>query len=183
MKSFFAFILDTGKIVLLALLIVLPIRIWIFQPFLVKGDSMVPNFHNGDYLLIDEASYGLFGHSPQRGEVIVFKYPRDISQRYIKRVIGLPGETVELSNNVITIVQGAKQLVLKELYLPNGLPTLGTETITLGINEYFVLGDNRPYSSDSRIWGVVPSSDIIGRVLVRIFPPTVFTLFAVPSYN
>lgn len=181
MKGVFSFLLDTAKVIVLALLIVLPIRLYIFQPFLVKGDSMKPNFHNGDYLIINELSYNIH-QSPQRGEVIVFKFPGDTSQRYIKRIIGLPGETVNIMNDTVTISQGAKIMVLKEPYIPQSLPTLGIVQRTLQGNEYFVLGDNRPYSSDSRMWGVVPKSDIIGKVFARVFPLNALTIIQKPAY-
>ena len=185
MKGVFSFLWDTGKIIILAFLIVLPIRAWVFQPFLVQGDSMKPNFHNGDYLIIDELTYAF--RNPQRGEVIVFKFPGDLSQRYIKRVIGLPGETVEIKDNTIAVshlqdVSGEKKMVLHESYIPESLFTHGSFPVTLKENEYFMLGDNRPNSSDSRVWGVLPKSDIIGRVLVRVFPPQAFTIIAAPSY-
>ena len=96
MKKLLSFIWEIIKIVIIALAIVVPIRYFLFQPFFVKGESMEPNFQNGDYLIVDELSYRL--REPERGEVIVFKYPRNISQRYIKRIIGLPGEAVEIKD-------------------------------------------------------------------------------------
>lgn len=180
MRGFFSFVFDTGKIIILALLIVVPIRAWVFQPFLVKGDSMKPNFHNGDYLIIDELTYKFY--NPQRGQVIVFKFPGDLSQRYIKRIIGLPGETVEIKDNAITVSHSQDNKVLHESYIPKSLFTQGSFPMTLKDDEYFVLGDNRPNSSDSRVWGVLPKRDIIGRVLIRVFPPQAFTVIAAPSY-
>ncbi len=180
MKSAFSFIFDAGKVIFLALIIVLPIRMWVFQPFLVKGDSMKPNFHNGDYLIVDELTYKF--KSPQRGDVIVFKYPKDETQRFIKRIIGLPGETVEIKDDTVTVSHSQDKTVLHESYIPNSLPTQGSLLFILKENEYVVLGDNRTNSSDSRIWGVLPKSDIIGRVLVRVFPPQAFTAITAPSY-
>ncbi len=180
MKNVFAFLWDTAKVVGIALLVVIPIRMYLFQPFLVRGDSMKPNFHNGDYLIIDELSYRF--QDPQRGDVIVFKFPEDTRQRYIKRIIGLPGEIVSINNDTITISKDQKTFQLKESYIPTSLPTLGNETITLGNNEYFVLGDNRPFSSDSRVWGTVPAQDIIGKVALRVFPLNAFAAIAAPSY-
>src|SRR3990172_2097128 len=167
MKNTLNFLWEVFKIVVLALLIVIPIRYFVFQPFFVKGQSMEPNFENGDYLIIDEISYRV--REPHRGEVIVFKYPQNTSQRYIKRIIGLPNETVEIKEGYIQIIkQGQTKEILDESkYLPNYIQTAGDLTVTLGDNEYFVLGDNRPISSDSRRWGILPEPDIIGRVFVR----------------
>src|SRR3989338_5283921 len=92
-----AFIWETAKIIIISLAIIIPIRYYLVQPFFVKGASMEENFHDGDYLLIDEISYRL--EVPRRGDVIVFRYPENQTQFYIKRIIGLPGETVEIKNN------------------------------------------------------------------------------------
>jgi signal peptidase I len=182
MKNFFIYIWEVVKIVILALLIVAPIRLFIFQPFFVKGQSMEPNFENGDYLFVDEISYRL--NDPQRGEVVVFKYPNDVSQRYIKRIIGLPGETVEIKDGIIEIFNENREIVLKEeSYLPQSALTLGEVNITLGENEYFVMGDNRVASSDSRRWGPVPREDIIGRVFFRVWPLATLSKFAAPTYE
>ncbi len=181
MKNFFAFIWEITKIVVIALLIVIPIRYFLFQPFFVKGQSMEPNFENGDYLLIDELSYHL--RSPERGEVIVFKYPQNLTQRYIKRIIGLPGETVKIdNNNIIIFNQQGGQILSETDYLSPGIPTPGEIQITLGENDYFVLGDNRTASSDSRRWGAVPREDIIGRVIIRAWPFAALAKFETPSY-
>src|SRR4030043_1009546 len=112
MKSFLLFMWEVSKIVILALLIVIPIRYFIFQPFFVRGQSMEPNFENGDYLIIDEISYRF--RDPLRGEVVVFKYPNDPSQRYIKRIIGLPGETIEIQGGQITVLNEEGRTALEE---------------------------------------------------------------------
>jgi len=124
------------KFSLIAILIVLPIRLWIAQPFVVNGNSMVPNFHNGDYLIIDEITYQF--RKPEIGEVIVFHYPKNPSEFFIKRIEGLPGDTV------------------------NGK--------ILAADEYYVLGDNRSESLDSRYWGPVKSNLIVGRAILRLWP-------------
>jgi|SRR3989344_5289944 len=156
------------KVVLVALIIVLPIRYFIFQPFIVKGESMVPNFQQGDYLIVDEVSYKI--HQPERGDVIVLKYPLDTRQRFIKRIIGLPGETIDIQAGTIRIAKDGNNIVLDEKkYLPNGT-TSGNIHVVLGENTYYVLGDNRQFSSDSRIWGVLPKEDIVGKVFVRLYP-------------
>jgi len=171
-----------GKTLILALVIVIPIRYFIFQPFFVQGQSMEPNFENGDYLIVDELSYRF--REPQRGEVVVFRYPQNPSLRYIKRIIGLPGETLEIKNGVITIYQGNsnKEVLDESNYLSPNLQTPGDLKMTLNEKEYFVLGDNRLASFDSRRWGTLPQKNIIGRVFFRAWPLTVLARIEVPSY-
>ena len=182
MKNTLIFILEILKIVIIALVIVVPIRYFVFQPFFVRGQSMEPSFHNGDYLIIDEISYRFRG--PQRGEVIVFKYPSDPSQRYIKRVIGLPEETVEIKDGKVNVYDknGILQNIEETLYLVD-MPTTGNVNIHLGEKEYFVLGDNRLFSSDSRRWGSVPQDFIIGRVFLRAWPFTALAKISAPGYG
>ncbi|MDO8561040.1 MAG: signal peptidase I [bacterium] len=158
------------KFLLIASAIALPIRYFIAQPFIVKGASMVPTFENGQYLIVDEATY--FLRQPARGEVIVFRYPLDQRQFFIKRIIGLPGETVEVKDGKVKIdlPNGRGEMVLDEPYLPKDLRTDGNTKVALGIEDYFVLGDNRSQSSDSRMWGVLPRSLITGRALIRAWP-------------
>ncbi|PIZ77308.1 MAG: signal peptidase I, partial [Parcubacteria group bacterium CG_4_10_14_0_2_um_filter_7_35_8] len=126
MKNFFIFVWETIKIVILALLIVLPIRYFVFQPFIVRGQSMEPNFQNGNYLIIDEISYRF--KEPARGEVIVFRYPYNPSQRYIKRIIGLPGETIEIRDTQVYVFdKNGQKITLKEdTYLPETDITIGS---------------------------------------------------------
>jgi len=181
MKSFFAFIWEISKIVIIALVIVIPIRYFLFQPFFVMGQSMEPNFENGDYLIVDEISYRF--KDPQRGEVLVFKYPENPSQRYIKRIVGLPGETIEIKDGKITIYKdGGKWTLDESSYLPSSLETPGHTQTTLEKNEYFVLGDNRYLSSDSRRWGPLPRENIIGRVFLRAWPITALAKIEAPAY-
>ena len=182
MRKFLVFIWEMGKTLILALVIVIPIRYFIFQPFFVQGQSMEPNFENGDYLIVDELSYRF--REPQRGEVVVFRYPQNPSLRYIKRIIGLPGETLEIKNGVITIYQGNsnKEVLDESNYLSPNLQTPGDLKMTLNEKEYFVLGDNRLASFDSRRWGTLPQKNIIGRVFFRAWPLTVLARIEVPSY-
>ncbi|MBZ9569333.1 signal peptidase I [Patescibacteria group bacterium] len=181
LKNFFIFIWDILKIIFLALVIVVPIRYFLFQPFLVKGQSMEPTFQNSDYLIIDEISYRF--REPERGEVVVFKYPQNPSQRFIKRIIGLPGETVEIKEGKVIIIKDDKTQVLDESsYLPKALKTSGNLRITLAENEFFVLGDNRRLSADSRSWGPLFRENIIGRVFFRAWPITALALIKEPSY-
>jgi signal peptidase I len=168
-KKYLSFSFEIAKIALIALVIVLPIRYFLFQPFIVKGESMSPNFEEGDYLIVDEISYRF--SNPNRGDVIVFKYPKDTTQRFIKRLIGLPGETVVIKNGEVSVTSvTGENIVLDESYLPDNLKTYGDTNITLQNNEYFVMGDNRTYSYDSRSWGVVKNSYIIGKALLRLYP-------------
>jgi signal peptidase I len=174
-KEFVIFLLDSLKILLIALAIVIPVRMLLFQPFIVKGNSMEPNYHSTDYLIIDEVSYRF--REPQRGEVIVFKYPKDTSQRYIKRIIGLPYETVELVDGKLYITKegSLREEIDESLYITDKVREEWKSNLTygplkLGENEFFVMGDNRNFSSDSRKWGIVPKFDIIGRILLRFSP-------------
>ena len=164
-----SFLWEMTKLAVISLVIILPIRYFIIQPFFVLGASMEPNFQNGDYLIINEIGYHL--DKPHRGDVIVFKYPNNPSQYYIKRVIGLPGEVVIISDNSVSIKnkENPDGFELKEDYLSN-METYGNISRTLGFDEYFVLGDNRGASSDSRAWGALNEKFIVGKVLLRAFP-------------
>ena len=182
MKNFFAFIWEILKIVIIALLIVVPIRYFVFQPFFVRGQSMEPNFENGDYLIIDEISYRF--ENPQRGEVVVFKYPQNPSLRYIKRIVGLPGETIVIEEGLVIIFNERGSQILNESdYFPSSVLTPGDVHVSLDENEYFVLGDNRISSADSRSWGPLPEENIIGRVLFRTWPFAALAKFEAPSYE
>ncbi|HVT75183.1 MAG TPA: signal peptidase I [Candidatus Paceibacterota bacterium] len=153
---------------LFALVIVVPVRLWVAQPFVVNGDSMDTTFANGEYLIVDEISYKM--HAPERGDVLIFKYPEDPSKYFIKRLIGLPGETVVVKSDSVTIInkEHPQGIALDEPYIHSR--TFGNVTETLNADEYFVMGDNRLVSSDSRVWGPLPKSDLIGRPLVRLLP-------------
>ena len=182
MKNLFSFIFEVAKIVIIALAIVVPVRYFLFQPFFVRGQSMEPNFEDGDYLIVDEISYRF--RDPARGEVVVFKFPNDPSQRYIKRIIGLPKETVTIKNGQVAILdENGKKVVLDESkYIAPGVNTSGNLEMILENDEFFVLGDNRLASSDSRRWGVLPKENIIGRVLIRAWPFAELNIFAAPQY-
>jgi len=160
------------EIVKIALLIVVPIRAFVFQPFFVRGASMEPNFHDFDYLIVDELSYRF--SSPQRGQVIVFYDPEDTSKRFIKRIIGLPGETVKIEGGSIFIKKDSDFFKLDESeYLPKNTKTPGTIEVSLENNQYFVLGDNRSLSYDSRSFGVLEKNLIIGKTAFRLWPISV----------
>ena len=183
-KSSFTFIWEVLQVVIVALAIVLPIRFFVFQPFIVKGASMEPSFRGGDYLIVDEISYRFT--TPQRGEVLVFKYPLDKTQRFIKRIIGLPGEKIDIVGGRITITSavGDKKL-LNEIYITTPLSEMALEnnTLTLSSGEYYVMGDNRTHSFDSRNWGVLKEEDIVGRVIFRAWPPLDVSFFSIPQYS
>lgn len=167
-KKSFSFIKEVLIYAVIALVIVVPIRLWIAQPFVVSGDSMDDTFENGQYLIINEISYEI--GNPSRGDVMIFRYPLDTKEYFIKRVIGLPNETVVIHDNTVTIKNAAHPngFVLSEPYAKG--ETFGEETVTLGAGQYFVMGDNRMVSSDSRLWGPVPASDIVGTPLLRLLP-------------
>ena len=156
---------------LVALGLALFIRFFIAAPYVVSGASMEPNFDNWHYLIIDRVSYRF--ETPQRGDVIVFDLPQDTSRSLIKRVIGLPGETVVLKGQSVTIVNAEHPdgFTLEEPYLDSAnLGGSNNMTVTLEKDQFFVLGDNRRVSADSRIWGTLPRKDIVGRVFLRLFP-------------
>ncbi len=181
-KNTLSYIWEIIKIVIIALVIVIPIRYFLFQPFLVSGESMEPNFKEGDYLIVDELSYRL--REPQRGEVIVFKYPFDTSKRFIKRIIGLPGETIEIKEGKVFIIKDNNTEVLDESkYLPEGLENKKNIKIFIPEDNFFVLGDNRNVSADSTSWGLLPRKNIIGQVYVRIWPFTAFAKVENPTYE
>lgn len=157
---------------LVALIIVLPIRLFIAQPFIVSGESMETTFSTGQYLIVDQLSYHF--EEPQRGDVIVFRYPKDPSKFFIKRVIGVPGDTVEViagQQVKITNTTHPEGVTLDEYYIQDMKPGASV-TEKLGENEFFVMGDNRNKSSDSRAWGVLQRDKIIGRAFLRLFPFT-----------
>ncbi|MBI2025703.1 signal peptidase I [Candidatus Kaiserbacteria bacterium] len=159
---------DLFTLAFLVVVVVIPIRVFVASPFIVDGDSMHPTFENLDYLIIDEFIYNF--KDPSRGDVIVFRYPGDPSIFYIKRIIGLPNETVSINRGSVTVTTAdGEKLTLDEPYTVNEDATY-TKDISLNHEEYFVMGDNRPNSSDSRIWGPLPRKDIIGRVDLRLLP-------------
>jgi len=181
-----SFLAEIVKVFFLALLIIAPIRIFLFQPFFVQGASMEPNFEDGEYLIVNELGYKITDiefddikffsvksfKDLKRGDVIVFRYPKNPKQYFIKRVIALPGEKIEIRNDQVIISQkGSDPIVLDESeYLAENEKTSGELTMVLKDDEYFVMGDNRSFSSDSRSWGPVKKENIIGKVLIRAWP-------------
>lgn len=179
-KETFSFIWEVIKIVALALVIVLPIRYFLFQPFVIQGSSMEPNFHDGDYLIVNELTYRF--SEPARGDVIVFKYPLDPSKRFIKRVMGLPGDTIQAKNNRVYIIKDGKTTELDEKYLSSSARTPSFGPVTVPVGQYYVLGDNREFSSDSHEWGTLPRVNIIGSVLFRLWPLGQLAKIETPQY-
>lgn len=178
------FFIEVVKVVAIALAIIIPVRFFLIQPFYVKGASMEPNFQDHEYLIIDEISFRL--RQPRRGEVVVIRSPQQRREFFIKRLIGLPGETVTIANDKISITsdQYPHGFVLDESsYLPTTTDTHGQLVTALGSDEYFVLGDNRPASLDSRVFGPITKSDIIGRAWLRAWPLTAWRSFSAPLYS
>ena len=159
---------EVVRFAIIAAIIVIPVRTWIAQPFIVSGSSMSPTFENSEYIILDELSYRL--GEPKRGDVVVFKYPNDTTKFFIKRIIGLPGETVSIKDGVVTIInkENPMGLVLAEPYIKN--KSRDAKKFSLQDNEYFVMGDNRGASSDSRIWGAVPRNLMVGKTFLRLYP-------------
>ena len=163
-------ILEIIRFSIIALIIVIPIRMFVAQPFIVSGASMETTFSHNQYLIVDQISYHI--DKPNRGDVVIFRYPQDPSKFFIKRVVGVPGDTVTIDGDTVRIQNSdnPRGFILDEPYVRR----MTTQTYleeTLGDREYFVLGDNRDESSDSRVWGVLQEEHIIGRALLRLFPP------------
>lgn len=164
-------------------LIAFVIRFFLVQPFVVEGASMEPNFHNNDYLLIEKVTEHF--SNPKRGDVIVFRYPNNTKVNYIKRIIGTPGDTVIIKDGKVSVmlVDSTQVETINENYLPDSLKTSGNIDIKLEKEQFFVLGDNRGNSSDSREWGVLPKNDIIGRAWLVVLPTQDFGLVPRVQYN
>ncbi|OGL71776.1 signal peptidase I [Candidatus Uhrbacteria bacterium RIFCSPHIGHO2_02_FULL_53_13] len=183
MTALLIFTIEIVQIVVIAAAIIIPVRYFVVQPFVVRGASMEPTFTDREYLLVDEISYRF--HEPIRGDVVVFRYPLDPSEFFIKRVVGVPGDTVDVRNGKI-VVSNAKHpdgAVLDESYLgPAGHTGLDTHVV-LNLDEYFLLGDNRGASLDSRNFGPVKEEFLVGKVWVRGWPLQRFGAFHPPEYN
>jgi signal peptidase I len=188
MRKTLASFLEIIEIVIIAVAAVFIVRTFLVQPFLVSGTSMSPNFSSGDYVLVDELTYRI--RPPERGEVIVFHDPNpgDYGTYFIKRIIGLPGETVQIDNNAVTIFNASNPqgFTLDESYLPTGTLTSisgASDRFVLSSSTYLMLGDNRPNSFDSRSWGALPADNIIGLVRARLWPFDAVRAFAAPKYQ
>lgn len=176
LKRLVGIFFDVIESVVVALSIFVVIYLFLVQPHQVKGASMDPTFHDGEYILTDKISYRV--NQPQRGDVIVFKAPRNPDFDYIKRIIAIPGDTVSISDGGV-FVNGSKldeNYIKSETIILPGQYMKDNQQIKLNTDEYFVLGDNRSHSSDSRQWGTVPKKDITGRAFFRYWPPVKFGL-------
>lgn len=185
-KKVFVFIWELIKVTVISLVIILPVRYYLIQPFYVKGASMEPNFFNHEYLIIDQLSFRF--RQPERGEVIVFRYPRNPQEYFIKRIIALPGEAIEIKNGKVYIFNdnNLDGVLIDEPYLDEKYLSAysGEEKIFLNDNQYYVLGDNRSSSMDSRSFGPLNEKFITGRVLFRGLPFSRATFFnQIPEYE
>jgi len=184
-RNFFSYVFELIKVVAVSLAIIIPVRYYLIQPFYVKGASMEPNFYDKEYLIIDEISYRF--HEPARGDIIVFRYPRNPEEYFIKRIIGLPGEKIQIKDGFTYVYnqENSQGVKLEETYLPTGDKTYGLneEIVTLSGSEYYVLGDNRNSSKDSRSFGPVGKKLITGRVLLRGWPFNRIDVFSAPEYS
>jgi signal peptidase I len=169
-------IIDALKYILLALIVVIPIRAYIAQPFIVQGNSMFPTLHNHEYLIVNEMVKLTQRYT--RGDVVILHYPNDPSRYFVKRIIGLPGETVTIKGTEVTISgpMHTEPFVLNEPYVAESQKKNDFVTRSLNYDEFFVMGDNRAQSSDSRIWGPVPREYMDGTALLRLFPFTSISL-------
>jgi signal peptidase I len=167
MKKIYLAVWEALEVILVAFLPLFISYQFLARPFLVQGASMEPNFQTGNYLVVDIISYK-FGE-PERGDVVVFRYPGNRSLYYIKRIIGLPGDRVTLIDGNI-FINGE---IFIEDYIPSYVETdaFDEADFLLGEGEYFVMGDNRASSFDSRSWGPLGKNDIVGVVKMRVWPP------------
>lgn len=182
-KAALKFFLELVQVVAISLAIIIPVRYFLVQPFYVKGASMEPNFFDHEYLIIDELSYRF--KEPNRGDIVVFHYPNDPKNYFIKRVIALPGETVEIIDGQVKVYNDdyPNGIVLDERAYLDDIYTAQTRRETLKANEYFVLGDNRASSLDSRYFGPISEDVVVGRVWVRGWPFDRWKIFSPPNYN
>jgi signal peptidase I len=171
------------KFTLIALAIVIPIRTFVAQPFIVSGASMDPTFDTGQYLIVDQMTYHL--EDPKRYDVIVFKYPINPKIYFIKRIIGLPGEKISIKQGKVSVInkENPDGITLEDSYVTPEHQTSENFEINLSDTEYFVMGDNRGQSSDSRSWGPLDIKYIIGRPFVRLFPISKMGLFPGSIHN
>ncbi len=182
-KSFVSFIFEVLKVVVISLVIIIPIRYFLIQPFYVRGASMEPNFYDNEYLIINEISYRF--SDPDRGDVVVIREKKDVDDYLIKRIIALPNEKVQIMGGVVNIFndENPEGIILEENYLKKNIFTSGNSTTTLKDQEYFVMGDNRSSSLDSRSFGPIIKDDIVGRAWIRAWPLYKATYFTSPIYN
>lgn len=168
-------ILESVKFILTVFIIWLFIRLFIMQPFLVDGASMSPNLETANYLIVDKLSYHFT--EPKRGDVVVFKFPQDTGKYFIKRIIAIPGDTIDIENGKARVTdQNGRKFEIEDSFVKFTSP-YDTKNLKLEVDEYFVMGDNREHSYDSRTWGPVNKKYIQGKPFIRLFPFTQITLF------
>ncbi len=175
MKSLWSFLADTIETIVIAAAIFVVVYLFLIQPHQIRGVSMDNTFHDREYILTDKISYRF--SAPERGDIIVFQAPKNREQDYIKRIIGLPGEKVKIQNGNVYIYNSKNPngIKLSEPYVGD-TATTGREfakegsPVALGETEYFVMGDNRPHSSDSRDWGPIQRDEVVGRAWIRYWP-------------
>jgi signal peptidase I len=175
-----AVVLDMVQTVVMAGAVFVIMYLFVFQPNQVKGSSMVPTFIDGEYVLTDKITYR-FVRPPEPGDVIVFKAPKDERFDFIKRIIAVPGQKIKISSGRVYVdgVLAEESPIEDETHTGSGMFLREGMEITLGEGEFFVLGDNRDHSSDSRDWGPVPEGNIVGRVWLRYWPPGRFGIINV----
>ena len=177
LKKTASLIFETIKVVVISFAIILPVRYFLIQPFYVEGASMEPNFLSSEYLIIDEISYRFV--EPARGEAVVMRYPRDPNQFFIKRIIGLPGESIEIVDGTVFI----NREPLDEPYISElNTSSSSYDRIVLADDEYFVMGDNRSNSLDSRVFGPIARKYFIGRAWIRGWPFSRLSILSAPEY-
>jgi len=179
-KRLGAFFFDIIQVVVFAIALFLFMYLLVFQPHKIKGSSMQPNYPDGEYLLTDKVTYRF--SEPKRGDVVVFEAPGGGGDEYIKRVIGVPGETVSVRDGKVYVNGQLLNETYLSLYTSGGAFLENGSSVTVPSNEYFVLGDNRPYSSDSRAWGFIAKRKISGRAWLIYWPPQKAGVVAKVSY-
>lgn len=174
LRNLWLFFLDFLETIVVSLAIFAVVYVFLFQPHQVDGKSMEPNFHNAEYILTDKISYRL--SSPKRGDVVVFHSPQDNKTDFIKRILGVPGDIIMVKDGHFYL-NGDR---LDEAYIndpgkvaPGRFLREGVET-EVPLGQYYVMGDNRLHSSDSREWGFVPKANIVGRAFFRYWPIDAF---------
>lgn len=171
LRKLYSFLIDTIQSLLIAAAVFLVIYQFLLRPFEVKGDSMYPNFHNNTYVLTNIIELRL--RNPVLGDVIVFKAPPDPEKAFIKRIIATPGDTIKIQNGQVYL---NGNILNESSYLKPSVKTYGGsflkegQTVTVSEGNYFVMGDNRSFSSDSREWGLVGKDKITGFSLFVYWP-------------
>jgi len=182
-KKILTDLFDIAKTIVIVVLVAFFIRYFIFQPFVVDGYSMEPNFYNNEYLLVNKLSYRL--SEPKRGDVIVFQAPNNPQYDYIKRIIGLPGDEITIKEGIVYLNGSFLDEKYLEADTQTNLTNINKSTlkITLGEDEYFVMGDNRDHSSDSRQFGALSADHIIGKAWFNVYPLEYFGTIQSPKYS